>query len=121
MTTSQEADELLREWQERRRGIAPECREKINDGAAKIQCAEPGITLFIFLVSLRQELRTRAKPLPRYCERDPRSGILWFRVDRCCPRIPTPLPDDPTSPEFHTAYNAALVDAAAAESEFDND
>jgi hypothetical protein len=29
------------------------------------------------------------------------------------------LPDDPTTPEFHAAYNVALVDAIAAEDDSD--
>jgi hypothetical protein len=54
--------------------------------------------------------------LPHYVERD-RNGRLWFRVDGGA-RVP--LPDDPTSPEFDTAYNAALVDAIAAEIDDDD-
>jgi len=158
MTTSQEeADELLREWQERRRsGIAAERRlnelfrewqiaaerrldlkrgrGKINDGEVTIRRVEVGFALFVWFASLREELRartgvhstapqptsnpqaplfvgTRAKPLPRYAERDC-SGRVWFRVDGG-KRVP--LPKDPTTPEFRAAYSAALVDVAARE------
>jgi hypothetical protein len=82
---------------------------------------EPGFALFVCLVSLREDLRARhqqQKPLPRYVERNPRNGHLSFRVDR---GARTPLPNDPTTPEFRAAYNAALVDAIDAESENDND
>jgi hypothetical protein len=124
MTSQQEADELLHQWQERRgRGVAPQCRldtqGEINDRAAIIP---PEFGVFIFLVSLREELRarkgtaTRAKPLPRYVERD-RNRKLWFRVDRG-PRIA--LPRDPASLEFRRAYSEALVDAIAAESDRDD-
>jgi hypothetical protein len=40
-----------------------------------IQRVEPGLALFVFLISLREELRARAKPSPRYAERD-RNGRL---------------------------------------------
>lgn len=129
-TLQQEADELLREWQERRRRGADELlrewqewcrrgiakREKINDGEATIQRIEAGFALFAFLVSSRKEIRARkvtraAKPLPRYAERD-RNGRLWFCVDGGA-RVP--LPKDPT--KFHDAYNAALVDAIARETD----
>lgn len=82
----------------------------------------PPFTLFVFLVSLREEIGARkfARALPNFVERD-RSGRLWFRVDRGCPRVPTLLPDDPTTAAFRAGYSQALVDAAAAESEFDND
>lgn len=129
-TLQQEADELLREWQERRRRGADELlrewqewcrrgiakREKINDGEATIQRIEAGFALFAFLVSSRKEIRARkvtraAKPLPRYAERD-RNGRIWFRVDG---GKRTPLPKDTTLPEFSAAYNAALVDAIARE------
>lgn len=71
------------------------------------------------MVSSRKEIRARkvtlaAKPrprLPRYAERD-RNGRLWFRVDGGARTL---LPKDPTTPEFHRAYNAALVDAIARE------
>ncbi|WP_439925666.1 hypothetical protein [Nitrobacter sp. JJSN] len=161
MTTSQEeADELLREWQERRRSsiaaerrldelfrewqIAAERRldlkrGKINDGEVTIRRVEVGFALFVWFASLREELRartgvhstapqpasnpqaplfvgTRAKPLPRYAERD-RNGRVWFRVDRCA-RVQ--LPKDPTTPEFRAAYNAALVEAAASEPDHDD-
>ena len=56
-------------------------------------------------------------PLPRYVERNHRNGKLSFRVDRGA-RVP--LPSDPTSPEFRGAYNAALVDAIAAEDDSDD-
>jgi hypothetical protein len=118
MTSQQQADELLRERQGH--GIVPECRldakgEKINQGAAMIKC-EPGFALFIYLVSLREELRVRAKPLPRYVERNC-NGKLSFRVDHGA-RIP--LPNDPTTPEFHRAYSEALVDAIANEPDHDD-
>ena len=87
--------------------------QKINQGAATIQ---PGFALFIYLVSLREELRVRATPLPRYVERNC-NGKLSFRVDHGA-RIP--LPNDPTTPEFRRAYNAALVDAIAAENDNDD-
>ncbi|MCC8955274.1 hypothetical protein H8B02_18070 [Bradyrhizobium sp. Pear77] len=58
----------------------------------------------------------RAKPLPRYVERNPRNGRLSFRVDGAR----TPLPNDTTSPEFRAAYSRALVDATAAESDADD-
>jgi len=90
---------------------------KINDGAATIRCVEAGVALFVCLVSLREELRVRAKPLPRYVERNHRNGTLLFRVDRGA-RLP--LPNDPTTPEFRAAYSAALVDAAAAEPDGDD-
>jgi hypothetical protein len=89
--------------------------QNINQGAATIEC-EPGFALFICLVSLREELRVRAKPFPRYVERD-RNGNMSFRVDHGA-RIP--LPDDPTTPEFRRAYNAVLVDAIAAEDDSDD-
>lgn len=58
-----------------------------------------------------------ARPsLPRYVERNHRNGNLSFRVDRGA-RIP--LPKDPTTPEFHAAYSAALVDAIAMENDCD--
>lgn len=80
MTTSQqEADELLREWQERRRRGADELlrewqewrrrgiskRQKINDVEGTIQRIEAGFALFVL-----KEIRARAKPLPRYVERE---------------------------------------------------
>ncbi|NEU95658.1 hypothetical protein [Bradyrhizobium uaiense] len=123
MTSQQQADELLREWQERRaHRIAPQCRSdtkggKINHGGAIIRSAEPGFVLFVYLVALREELRVRAKSLPRYVERNPRNGRLSFRVDRGA-RIP--LPSDPTSPQFRAAYSRALVEAAATESDADD-
>jgi hypothetical protein len=63
-----------------------------------------------------QNLVIRNVKLPRYAERD-RNGNLSFRVDRGA-RIP--LPNDPTTPEFRAAYNAALVGAIAAESDDDD-
>jgi hypothetical protein len=81
------------------------------------QPADPGFALIVFLISLREELRVRAKPLPRYVESDHRNGNLSFRVDHGA-RVP--LPKDPTSPEFRAAYSAALVDAAAAEPDHDD-
>jgi hypothetical protein len=138
MTSQEQADELLRDWQERRgRSIAPERpldskREKINDGGVTIKNVEAGIVLFVFLVSLREELRARKDAvtranrqvrkqqkklvLPRYVERNHRNGKLSFRVDRSA-RIP--LPKDPTTPEFRAAYSRALVDAIAAEKDDD--
>ena len=56
----------------------------------------------------------KMKPLPRYVERN-RNG-LSFCVGGGA-RIP--LPNDPTSPEFRAAYNAALVGAIAAEGDGD--
>lgn len=83
---------------------------------------DPGFAFFTFLVSLRKEIGARkvTRALPSFVERD-RRGRLWFRVDRGCPRVPTLLPEDPTTAAFRAAYSKALVDAAAAESEFDND
>lgn len=81
---------------------------------------EPGFALFVCLVSLREDLRARRqqqKPLPRYVERNPRNGHLSFRVDR---GARTPLPKDPATREFRAAYNAALVDAIAAEDDSDD-
>ncbi|WP_271575137.1 hypothetical protein [Bradyrhizobium sp. CCBAU 11361] len=80
----------------------------------------PHFALFVSLISLREETGARkvtrvATPLPRYVERD-RSERLWFCVDRGA-RVP--LPNDPTTPEFRAAYNAALVDAIAAEDDSD--
>ncbi|MET4801406.1 hypothetical protein [Bradyrhizobium sp. LB11.1] len=76
----------------------------------------PPFALFVFMTSLREEIGARkvartAERLPRYVERDC-SGNLSFRVDRS-PRVR--LPNDPTTSEFRAAYNAALVDAIAAE------
>jgi hypothetical protein len=56
----------------------------------------------------------RDSSLPRYCERDHGNGNLSFRVGQGA-RVP--LPGDRTTPEFHIAYNAALVDAFAMESD----
>jgi hypothetical protein len=80
---------------------------------------EPGFALFLCLLSLRDDLRVRQhkKPLSRYVERNPRNGKLSFRVDR---GARTPLPNDPTTPEFRAAYSAALVDAIAAEDDGDD-
>jgi hypothetical protein len=90
----------------------------------------PMIDLFRCLASVREDLRTGRKDaaasqrnlveqlqafiarnavLPRYAERDPRDGSLWFCAYGCA-RIP--LPSDPTTPEFRAAYNAALFDTA---------
>lgn len=82
----------------------------------------PPFTFFAFVVSLREEIGARkfTRALPNFVERD-RRGRLWFRIDRGCPRVPTLLPQDPTTAAFRAAYSQALVDAAAAESEFDND
>lgn len=79
---------------------------------------EPGLALFVYLVSLREEIRVRQqrRPLPRYVERNHRNGNLSFRVD-CGARVP--LPNDSTTPEFRAAYSAALVDAIAAEKDDD--
>jgi hypothetical protein len=81
-----------------------------------VQRVEPGFSLLREEPCARKDTVVRytvirAKPLPRYVERD-RSGRFWFRVDRGA-RIR--LPNDPASPEFKTAYSAALVDASAAE------
>lgn len=80
----------------------------------------PPFTLFVCLVGLREEIGARhqqQKPLPRYVDRNPRNGHLSFRVDR---GARTPLPKDPTTREFRAAYNAALVDAIAAEDDSDD-
>ena len=77
---------------------------------------EPGFAFFCFLASLREQLHARAR-LPRYVERDHR-GRLSFRVDQ---GARMPLPDDPETPEFRRAYNAALVDAIAAEDDTGDD
>ena len=120
MTPQQQADDLLREWHERRRGIAPGRRgEKINHGAATIQC-DAGFALFVCLASLREELRARAptsltNALPRYVTRA--RGGYSFQVYPGGPR--TRLHGEPGTPEFRRAYNEALVDAIAAED--DND
>jgi hypothetical protein len=70
------------------------------------------------LVSLREELRARkdtverAKQLPVlpvYVGRDPRNGKLFFRLS---PRSrKRPLPGDPSTAEFSSAYHAYLLDA----------
>ncbi|MBR0948275.1 hypothetical protein ABIF68_007118 [Bradyrhizobium japonicum] len=84
----------------------------------------PVLSLFVFLNSFRNELLARQRApirrrasatgrLPRYVERNPRNGKLAFRVYPGSPR--TPLPSNPTTPEFRRAYNAALVDAIASE------
>jgi hypothetical protein len=116
MTTSQQqADELLR--------IAPELcldmkEEKINKGATTIQCVESGVHSTAPQpesdpqAPLFGKVDTRAKRLPRYVERNRCNGNLSFRVDRSARIL---LPKDPTTPEFRAAYNAALVDAIAAE------
>jgi hypothetical protein len=70
MTSQQEADDLLREWQEqRRRGIAAEyssnTKLKISDGGATIHSADPSFVFFVFLVSLREELRARSASVAR--------------------------------------------------------
>ena len=75
---------------------------------------DPAFALFVFLYRLREEIRAR-KPLPRYVERD-RRGNLSFRIDQSAR---TALPNDPTTLAFRRAYNAALVNAIAAEA--DND
>jgi hypothetical protein len=82
----------------------------------------PPFALFVFMNSLREEIGARkvtraAEPLPGYAERD-RNGRVWFRVDRGA-RVP--LPNDPTTPEFRAAYNAAMVDAIAAEDDTGDD
>jgi hypothetical protein len=88
---------------------------KAVDETTTIQRVEPLLALFVFLVSLREELRARkdtverAKPLPIlpvYVERNPGNGNLFFRE---CPNArKRPLPRDPTSAEFNRAYHAAL-------------
>jgi hypothetical protein len=88
--------------------------------------AHSGFAFFGFLVSLRDELRnrkhtiTRATPnrgqLPRYVERN-RNGTSSFRVDQ---GVRTRLPNDPTTPDFRTAYSAALVEAIAREDDSDD-
>jgi hypothetical protein len=54
------------------------------------------------------------KPLPIYCERNPRNGNLFFCLSRGS-RKGIPLPSDPTTAEFDRAYHAALVDAGEAD------
>lgn len=61
----------------------------------------------------QQQMRS----LPRYVERNHRNGNLSFRVYRGGAR--TPLPNDPTTPEFRAAYSTALVDAIAMENDSD--
>jgi hypothetical protein len=88
---------------------------------SQIPRVEPGLALFVCLLSLREELRARKDTvtratsnggrLPRYVQRN-RNGTLTFCVDQGA-RIP--LPSDPTTPDFCAAYNAALVDAIATE------
>lgn len=103
------------------------------DDTSKRSSIEAGFAFFVFLVSLREEIRARKvtrakrartsqragsliqhqqkKPLPTYAERD-RNGHVWFCIDGG-KRVR--LPKDPTTPEFHEAYNVALVDAIARE------
>jgi hypothetical protein len=80
ITSQQEADELLREPQERyRRDVTPECcsdttAQKINDGGLTIQQVERAFAVLACLASVREQLRAPAlmpvkKPLPRYVTR----------------------------------------------------
>lgn len=78
--------------------------EKINDGEVIVQRADP-------LLAQIQNLVIRNVNLPRYAHRD-RNGDLSFSVDG---GFRVPLPNDPTTPEFRAAHNAALVDAIARE------
>jgi hypothetical protein len=84
---------------------------------------EPEFAFFVFLVSLREELRARSRQAPQTSQRLPRyteldeHGTLFFHVGR---GVRIPLPDDPRTPEFRAAYNAALVDAVAAEDDSDD-
>jgi hypothetical protein len=58
----------------------------------------------------------RGLSLPRYCERDHRNGNLSFCAHR---GARTPLPKDPTTPEFRAEYRRALVEAIALENDGD--
>jgi hypothetical protein len=78
--------------------------EKINDGEVIVQRVDPQLAQI-------QNLITRNVRLERYAHRD-RNGDLYFCV---AGGFRVPLPNDPTTPEFRAAYNAALVDAAARE------
>lgn len=73
--------------------------------------SDPQAPLFVVI-------RAKPKYVGRYAERD-RNGRWWFRVDKGCKRVR--LPKDPTAPEFHNAYNAALVDAIARETDDGSD
>lgn len=151
MTTSQqEADELLREWQERRRRGADELlrqwqewrrrgiakRQKINDVEGTIQRIEAGFALFVL-----KEMRARtgvhsAAPQPKS---DPQAPLFVGTHAKPLPRYAerdrngriwfrvdkgckrVRLPNDPTTAEFHGAYCEALVDAAARETDDGSD
>lgn len=92
---------------------------------------EVGIALFVFLVSLREELRARKgartlmrdqqqQPLPRYVTRDRLKGgaqAYSFQAYPGGPRIR--LRGELGTPEFRAAYSSALVDAIVAEKDDD--
>lgn len=79
MTSSQqEADELLRDRQERRRrGIAPERRGKINDCEVTIRRVD-GVHSTAPQPASDPQALLFAKRLPRYVERDSCNGKLFF-------------------------------------------
>jgi hypothetical protein len=93
----------------------------VETAIAELRRVEPLLALCAYRAfRARKDTVTRATPnggrLPRYVERNPCNGSLSFRVGR---GARTPLPNDPTTSEFHRAYNAALVDAIAAENDSD--
>jgi hypothetical protein len=101
MTSQEEADELLRKRQERRRRrIAPERR------------LDPPPC------SLMHQQKT---PFPRYVTRvrlEYSADVYFFQAFPGEPRVP--LRGKPGTPAFRAAYNAALVDAIAAEDDRDD-
>jgi len=118
MTSQEEADELLRESQERRgRGIAP---ERHLDPTASVGQPKASRQVLKNLASRKIKLEKK-KNLPRYVTRIRLEGgadIDSFQASPVGPRVP--LPGKPGTPEFRAAYNAALVDAIAAEDDSDD-